>query len=207
MAEHESASEFFTHHLTHLRVGSGHWAWHLDTLGMSLVLACVVALLLWIAARGARSDRAPTGLTALVEQIYDWVDGQVSESYPHKDRRFMDSLALALFCWVACMNAMDVLPVDLPSGLAGAAGVPFWRALPTADVNSTAAMAFVVIVFVIIAGIRAKGLGGFLHEWIAAPLGSNPLLWLPNVLMNLIELTVATRCRWRYDCSATCLRG
>ena len=86
------------------------------------------------------------------------------------------------------MNAMDVLPVDLPAGLAGAAGAPFWRVLPTADVNSTAAMAFVVIVFVIIAGIRAKGLGGFLHEWIAAPLGGNPLLWLPNLLMNLIEL-------------------
>lgn len=188
MAAHESASEFFAHHLTHLRVGSGFWTWHLDTLGMSLLLAVVAAVLLWVAARGSRNDRAPSGLTALAEQIYDWVDGQVSETYQHADRRFMDSLALALFCWIVCMNAMDVVPVDLPANLAGAAGAPFWRVLPTADVNNTGAMAFVVIVMVIIAGIRAKGLGGFLHEWIAAPLGGNPLLWLPNIVMNIIEL-------------------
>ena len=100
----------------------------------------------------------------------------------------MDSLALALFTWIVCMNMMDVVPVDLPSSLAGLVGAPFWRVLPTADVNSTGAMAFVVIVFVIIAGIRAKGFGGFLHEWISAPLGGNPLLWIPNVVMNVIEL-------------------
>jgi F-type H+-transporting ATPase subunit a len=188
MAGHESADAFFAHHLTHLTVGSGFWTWHLDTLGMSALLAGIVGFLFWVAGRGVRTDRAPTGLTGFAEHIYDWVDRQVNDSYQQKDRRFMDSLALALFCWIVCMNAMDVVPVDLPSGLAGLAGAHFWRVLPTADVNSTGAMALVVIAFVIIAGIRAKGLGGFLHEWIAAPLGGNPLLWLPNLLMNLIEL-------------------
>src|SRR5215469_14376774 len=151
MAGHESASDFFNHHLTHLRVGSGFWTWHLDTLGMSVLLATIAALLLWLAARGSREDRAPTGLTALAEQIYDWIDGQVSETYHHTDRRFMDSLALALFTWIVAMNAMDVIPVDLPSGLASIVGAPFWRVLPTADVNNTGAMAFVVIAMVIIA--------------------------------------------------------
>ncbi len=188
MAGHESASEFFAHHLTHLTVGSGFWTWHLDTLGMSALLACIVGLLFWVAARGVRVDAAPRGLTSFAEYIYDWVDLNVGDSYQSKDRRFMNSLALALFCWIIAMNAMDVVPADLPSGLAGLAGAHFWRVLPTADVNSTGAMAFVVIIFVIVAGIRAKGVGGFLHEWIAAPLGGNPLLWLPNVLMNFIEL-------------------
>ena len=188
MVGHESSSDFFTHHLTNLRVGSGFWTWHLDTLVMSALLATIVGFLFYLAARGSRPDRAPTGLTAFAEHIYDWVDLQVSEAYHNEDRRFMDSMALALLCWVVAMNLMDVIPVDLPSGLAGLAGAPFWRVLPTADVNNTGAMAFVVIVMVIIAGIRAKGLGGFLHEWIAAPLGSNPLLWLPNLIMNLVEL-------------------
>jgi len=188
MAEHESTSDFFTHHLTHLRVGSGFWTWHLDTLAMSALLAAVTALLLWLAARRARPDAPPTGLTAFAEHIYDFVDDQVGQTYQQKDRRFMNSLALALFCWIAAMNLMDILPVDLPSGVAGVAGAPFWRVLPTADVNSTGAMALVVILFVIVAGIKAKGVGGFLHEWIAAPLGGNPALWLPNVLMNFIEL-------------------
>lgn len=188
MAAHESASDFFTHHLTHLRVGSGFWTWHLDTLGMSVLCASVISLLFWLAARGSRADRAPAGLTVFAEYIYDWVDLQVSEAYHREDRRFMDSMALALLCWIVAMNLLDVVPVDLPSGVAGLAGAPFWRVLPTADVNNTGAMAFVVIVLVIIAGIRAKGFGGFLHEWVAAPLGGNPLLWLPNLLMNLIEL-------------------
>jgi len=36
--------------------------------------------------------------------------------------------------------------------------------------------------------VRSKGVGGYLHEWIAAPFGANPALWLPNAVLNLIEL-------------------
>ena len=49
-------------------------------------------------------------------------------------------------------------------------------------------MALVVLVLVIGASIRAKGVGGYAHEWIAAPFGSNPLLWIPNILLNVVEL-------------------
>ena len=36
-------------------------------------------------------------------------------------------------------------------------------------------------------GIKAKGLGGWIHELFCAPFGSNPLLWPFNFLFNLVE--------------------
>jgi F-type H+-transporting ATPase subunit a len=181
----ESPTEYITHHLTHLNVGSGFWTWHLDTLLMSTLLAVGVGLLLWVAARGASANRAPTGFSAFVEFVYDWVDGQVSD-IAHGDRRFLTALALTLFTWVVAMNTMDLLPVDLPSNVAGLFGASHWRVLPTADLNGTMAMAVVILALVIIAGVRAKGIGGYLHEWVAAPFG----LWLApaNIILNFVEL-------------------
>lgn len=188
MAEQgESATEYMTHHLSHQTAVIGHWTFNVDTLLMSTLLAAVIAILFYIAARRGRADRAPTGLTLFAEFIYDWVDGQVAESF-HGARRFMDALSLALFTWVVAMNALDLLPADLPDQVAGLFGVPNWHVLPTADVNDTFAMAIVVIAVVIIVGVASKGVLGFLEEWIAAPLGKNPVLWIPNIVLNLLEL-------------------
>ena len=72
------------------------------------------------------------------------------------------------------MNTMDLLPVDLPGGVAALFGAHYFRVLPTADLNGTIAMALVVLLLIIVFSIRAKGIGGYLHEWIAAPVR----LWL-----------------------------
>src|SRR5580692_5130453 len=181
----ESPTEYIAHHLTHLKVGSGFWTWHIDTLFMAALLAFAVSGLLWIAARRLSNSAAPTGLAGFVEWIYDWVDQQVAGIYPG-DRRFMTALALTLFSWVVAMNTMDLLPVDLPGHFASVFGVKFWRVLPTSDLNATIAEAIVVLALVIIFSIRAKGIGGYLHEWAAAPFG----IWLfPfNIVLNFIEL-------------------
>ena len=183
----ESPSAYINHHMTHLVVGHGFWTWHIDTLAMSAVLAAFVAWLLWLAARRARGDAAPAGVGAFVEFVYDWVDGEVAAVY-HGNRTFLTALAITLFGWIVAMNTMDLLPVDAPGAVAGALGAKFWRVLPTADINGTAAMALLVVVLVVGAGVRAKGVGGYLHEWIVAPFGANPALWLPNIAMNIIEL-------------------
>jgi len=60
--------------------------------------------------------------------------------------------------------------------------------LPTADLNGTIAMALVVLFLVIAYAIRAKGMGGYLHEWIAAPFGNHWALWIPNLVLNAVEL-------------------
>jgi len=35
--------------------------------------------------------------------------------------------------------------------------------------------------------VRVKGLGGWIHELFCSPFGSNPILWLFNLLFNLVE--------------------
>jgi len=186
-AEIETPSAYVNHHMTHLTVGHGFWTWHVDTIVMSAALALLVALILWLAARSARWDAKPSGLGAFIEFIYDWVDGEVASIY-HGNRRFLTALAITLFGWIVLMNTMDLLPLDAPGAVAGAFGAKFWRVLPTADINGTAAMAVLVLILVVGAGIRSKHIGGYLYEWISAPFGANPLLWAPNLLLNMIEL-------------------
>jgi F-type H+-transporting ATPase subunit a len=186
-AEHvESPTEYVTHHLTHLKVGSGFWTWHVDTLVMSTLLAALVSFVLWYAARGVSKGKASTGLTGFIEFLYARVDQEVGDAYKGHERQFMTALALTLFTWVIAMNTMDLLPVDLPANLAGLFHVPFWRVLPTADLNGTLAEAVVVLMLVIIFSLRSKGIAGYAHEWAVAPFGIYALPF--NILLNFIEL-------------------
>ena len=186
-AEHGTTpTDYIVHHLTHLKVGEGFWTWHVDTLLMSASLAILVGWVFWAAARRANAG-VPGKFIGFIELVYDFVDGQVADIY-HGDRRFMVALALSLFTWIIAMNTMDLLPLDLPGGIAALLGAPFWRVLPTADLNGTIAMALVVLLLIIFAAIRAKGVGGYLHEWVSAPFGGHPLLWIPNIILNAVEL-------------------
>jgi F-type H+-transporting ATPase subunit a len=59
--------------------------------------------------------------------------------------------------------------------------------VPTADVNTTFALALSVWLLMIYFSIAAKGLGGWIHELFCAPFGANPLLWPFNLMFNFIE--------------------
>ena len=187
-AEHAapSATEYISHHMTHLKVGEGFWAIHVDTLVMSALLA---AVMMFVFARAARQATAgvPGRFLAFIEIVYGFIDNLVGEIY-HVDRRFLVAIAMSLFTWIIAMNTMDLLPLDLPANIAALTGNAhaFWRVLPTADLNGTVAMALVVLVLVVFTAIRAKGFGGYGHEWIAAPFG--PALFPANIVLNAVEL-------------------
>jgi F-type H+-transporting ATPase subunit a len=64
--------------------------------------------------------------------------------------------------------------------------------VPTADVNTTFALALTVWVLMIFYSIKIKGMGGWIHEIFCAPFGikplwMSPLLMLFNLLFNLVE--------------------
>ena len=59
--------------------------------------------------------------------------------------------------------------------------------MPTADVNTTFALALIVWFLMIGFAINVKGVGGFIHELFCAPFGSNPLLWPSNFLSTCVE--------------------
>jgi F-type H+-transporting ATPase subunit a len=189
-AEHAAgpanSTEYITHHLAHYKVGEGFWTFHIDTMFMSIVLGILTLGLFWSASRKATAG-VPSKWQAFVEIVVEFIDTTVKEVF-HLDRRFLAPLALTIFVWVFMMNAMDLLPLDLPGKIAALFGIHYWRVVPTADANTTFAMSLTVLGVVLYFTFKAKGVGGYVHELFCAPFGSNPLLWIPNFFLNLVEL-------------------
>ena len=181
-----NSTDYITHHLEHLKVGDGFWTLHVDTVFMSVLTGLLALGLFWLAARRATAGVPGKG-QAFVEMVVEFVDTQVKEVF-HLDRRFLAPLALTIFLWVFFMNAMDLLPLDVPGKIAALFGLHYWRVVPTADLNTTFAMSLSVIVIVLFYSMKVKGAGGYFHELFTAPFGANPVLWIPNFLLNLVEL-------------------
>lgn len=200
-AEHAlTPSGYIEHHLSfnaHPLAEGKFWVLHYDTLIMSVILGLVVMGIVWWIARGATAG-VPTKRQAFVELIFGFIDDQVKSIY-HGDRhKLIAPLALTVFLWVLVMNAMDFLPVDWVAGATSALGFEKWRPVPTADVNTTFALALSIWILMIFMSIKAKGLGGWVHELFFSPFGSPNfksiwgvlfgwLLLVANFLFNLIE--------------------
>jgi F-type H+-transporting ATPase subunit a len=185
-----TASEYIRHHLGHL---SNHHqegpvdfsVIHYDTMFWSIAMGVLALLIMWMAARKATSG-VPGRFQAAVEILVEMVDNQ-SKTIVHGDRSFIAPLALTVFVWVALMNSLDFLPVDLFSAAFRALGLgdPHHRVVPTADLNGTIGISLGVLILMIYYGIKIKGIGGWLHELFAAPFG----IWMApfNLLLNIIE--------------------
>lgn len=197
-----TSGEYIKHHLGHN--ASAHQTSifdfsivHYDTIFWSVTLAILAGLLLWMAARRVTSG-VPGRFQGLVEMVVELVEDQ-SKAIVHGDRSFIAPLALTVFVWVLLMNSMDFLPVDLFASMFRALGIhtadghePYFRVVPTADLNGTFGMALVVFGAMIYYNLKIKGLGGFVHELFCAPFGSHPALWIFNLLLNIIEFAAKT---------------
>jgi F-type H+-transporting ATPase subunit a len=165
----------------------GFWALNVDTLLTSILVGVLAMGAIWWVVRGATSG-VPGVRQALIEWLIEFVDDQVKGIFHHGDRnKFVAPAALTVFVWVLVMNAMDFLPIDIVVAPLEWAGLHAWRPVPTADVNTTFALALSVWLLMIWFSIAAKGLGGWIHELFCSPFGKNPLLWIPNLLLNAIE--------------------
>jgi len=184
-----SPTEYIGHHLTNLTgaVGAGpFWVVHIDSLIVAGVLGVIALGFMWRAATAA-SVGVPGRFQAFVEMVYEFVDGQVRDVF-HGDRSFIAPLCLTIFVWVLFMNAMDLIPVDFVPKFLALFGVHYFKAVPTTDLNTTFAMSITVFLLIIFFSFKAKGTGGFLHELFTAPFGSHWALWIPNFLLNIIEM-------------------
>jgi F-type H+-transporting ATPase subunit a len=85
------------------------------------------------------------------------------------------------------MNSMDFLPVDWVGQGTHHISEHGFRIVPTADVNTTFALALSVWLLMLFFTIKEKGLLGWIHELFCAPFGNNPALWIFNFLFNLVE--------------------
>jgi F-type H+-transporting ATPase subunit a len=185
-----TAGEYIKHHLGHLASNHQHGpidfsVIHYDTMFWSILMGVIGCLIMWSAARRATSG-VPGRFQAAVEILFEMVDNQ-AKTIIHGDRSFIAPAALTVFVWVALMNSLDFLPVDLFSAAFRALGFgePHHRVVPTADLNGTVGISLGVLVLMIYYGIKIKGFGGWLHELFAAPFG---IYMAPfNLLLNIIE--------------------
>lgn len=189
-AEALTATEYITHHLTHL--SSGKMAGivdfsviNYDTLTFSILMLALTLFGLYKAASKATSG-VPGRWQCAVEMLVEYVDEQAKEIV-HGDRTYVAPLALTVFVWVVLMNCIDLVPVDLLPMIAGWFGITHLRPLPTADLNGTMGISAGVLLLMFYYGFKAKGFGGFFRGLFVAPFGNYFLLWPFNFLLNVIE--------------------
>jgi len=199
----DTASGYIQHHLTNLTFGQhpvngwsfahsakeaqemGFWAFHVDTLAVSVMLGLIFILLFRLAARKATSGQ-PGGLQNFVEVLVEFVDGSVKDTF-HGRNPLIAPLALTIFVWVFLMNFMDLIPVDwLPMLAATIVGDPhlYFRVVPTTDPNATLGLALSVFALILFYSVKVKGIGGFLGELTMHPFSSN------NIAMKILLIPV-----------------
>src|SRR5262245_314610 len=184
-------TSYITHHLTFntRQIGDGgFWTLNVDTLITSAVLGVASCAFLWWVVRGATAG-VPNKRQAFLELMLEFVDDQVKSIFTHGDRnRFVAPTALTVFGWVLLMNTMDLIPVDWIAWFTEhVLRQPHWRPVPTADVNTTFALALSVWLLMIFFSLKVKGLGGWMHELFCTPFGTNVVLWPANLLFNAVE--------------------
>ena len=190
-AQYANPSEYISHHLSFFAkpLGEGgFWTINLDTLIVSVVLGFVGLGFFWWIASGATAG-VPGKRQAFVEVIFEFITDQVKGIFHGNPHKFVAPLAFTVFVWVVLMNSMDFLPADLIGWFTSK--LPHaehgFRVVPTADVNTTFALALTVWALMIGLAVKVKGVGGFIHELFCSPFGANPLLWPLNFLFNLVE--------------------
>jgi F-type H+-transporting ATPase subunit a len=191
-------SEYIVHHLGHL--STSHQSSivdfsiiNMDTVFWSVLTGIVGCLVMWLAARRATAG-VPGRFQAFVEMIVEMVEDQSKAIISHGNRAFIAPMALTVFIWVALMNMLDFLPVDMFAKAFHHLGIdhvfPYHRVVPTADLNGTMGIALGVLAMMIYYSIKIKGMGGWIKELFTAPFG----IWLApfNLLLNLIEYAAKT---------------
>jgi len=202
MAEAHTSGEYIKHHLQNLTYGQhpdgtwgvahsaaeakemGFWAINLDSMGFAIGLGLLFLLVFRAAAKKATTG-VPSGLQNFVEWVVEFIDGSVRGSFSHKNA-LVAPLALTVFLWVFLMNFMDLLPIDWLPLVAGAAGLPYFKVVPSTDPNVTFGMSLSIFFLVLFYSVKMKGPGGFFAELAFQPFPK--FLFPVNLLLEGVGL-------------------
>jgi len=141
-----------------------------------LAFSGIAAVALLIFARLATRDmqKRPGRLQNLAEIIYELFDNLAVSVVGEHGHKYVP-LAGTIFLFILFCNTMGLLP----PGIA-----------PTASLNTTIALALIVIVYVQYEGIRARGFVGYLKHFARVgevPLWLTPLLFVIEVVSELAK--------------------
>jgi F-type H+-transporting ATPase subunit a len=179
-------TSYIEHHLQNLTFkvqDGGFWTLHVDTLVMSLLMGGLMVVMFWLATRRATAG-VPGKWQAFVEICLEFVDRQAKDTY-HGPSKLVTPIAITLFFWILLMNLIKMIPADFIAQPLHLLGVDYFKPVPTADVNATLGMSISVFFLMLFFALRAKGLGGFTHEFLTAPFGK----WMMpfNLILNIVE--------------------
>ncbi|WP_018868901.1 F0F1 ATP synthase subunit A [Thioalkalivibrio sp. ALgr3] len=201
--------DHINHHLTNLTFGyhpenglgfamsaseaaeMGFWAIHVDSMIWSIGLGLLFILSFRYAAKRVTAG-VPGGWQNFVEWIMEFVDTNVRGSFKHKND-LIAPLALTIFIWIFLLNLMDLVPVDLIPHLAYLLGIPYFKIVPTTDINVTIGLALGVFILIIYYSLKIKGPVGFFKELTGAPFQTSiaplkPLTWVANFVLEVVDL-------------------
>lgn len=179
-------TSYIQHHLHNLtaQVGEGGFmTLHVDTLVSSVLMGLLMVFLFWLATRKPTVG-VPGKWQAFVEICLEFVDRQARDTY-HGTSKLVTPIAITLFFWILLMNMLKFIPADFIAKPLEWLGVPYWKPVPTADVNATLGMSLSVFFLMLFFALRAKGLGHFTAEFLTAPFGK----WMMpfNLILNTVE--------------------
>ena len=205
-AEHAlTPSGYIQHHLSFMMRPVGDHPFlsvNLDSLTTSVLLGILGFGFMWLVVRRATAG-VPGKRQAVVEIAIEFVNDQVKSVF-HGNIATIAPLALTVFVWVLLMNSMDFLPIDLMGKYVytGIFGLEEWRHVPTADVNTTFALALAVWTLMIYYTIKVVGYTNYSARHLAA----TRCFGCPTFCLTWWNIS-RSLCRTVCDCTGTCLRA
>lgn len=153
----------------------GHWieyignsAVNMDTVLTMWVAMAAILIFAFVATR--KLSVIPSKLQAFCESVMGFFWDQVDQMIGEEGRKHVP-LAASLFLFIVVANLMGQIPMRLIHLKAGE------LASPTNDINMTAALAIIVLLYYLIVGIKKKGIHFFYHG-----------LSFPGIVMFLIDI-------------------
>lgn len=206
MAEKGTAEYYIQHHLTNLTYGKhpemgwmvaqnqehidamGFISIHLDTMLWSWLMGLLFIGIFMLSARRVTVG-VPGGLQNFVEMVLENVNGILKDTFHGRPSPVVGAIALTLFFWILLMNTLKLIPIDYFPYSAYLLGVPYFKIVPTTDINGTLGISFGVLLFIIYYSIKVKGAGGYLKELSSMPFAH--WLFAPiNFVLEVIALLV-----------------
>ncbi|MBM4222445.1 MAG: F0F1 ATP synthase subunit A [Gammaproteobacteria bacterium] len=186
-AGHTSLNELIQHHLSfcamNINVFGMDIVLHIDTLLVSSALLFLVAWSFYTAAQSL--SLLPSFRQGLHEMAIECVYNEVVSASPHYIH-MVGPLGFALFISIFVMNLMDLAPTSLGATVMGLVGFSSnFKLVPTADLNTTLALAVLTFFVIQINAISYLGPGSYIKGLLSHPFG---LVLSPmNFMLRCIE--------------------
>lgn len=135
------------HHPWELTVGNTHLAFNPKTMVMTWITMILVAIFA-VAATRNMDMRRPKGAQNVLEMMFEGIRNLVNQNMDPKKGAALLSIVVTYFIFILFSNLLGLIPT---------------MSSPTADYNTTLALALCTFVLIYYFGIKYKGLGYFKH--------------------------------------------